>query len=299
MPPDNQNPNPEENRGGAAAQEPVIPAPENQPSTYDTFKQKKGFKDDNAVVKSYEDSEAGMHRAQNVNDTTKKQLEAAGYTVDEKGNVSQMTTQGGQPITQTSPQGQPQGQPAYPQGQPQQGQGQFNDAYGNPVYDPYTGQPINNPLDYQLSQMPISQRMGFVFNAMANQRDTQQVASNTAEAEVLASPEAKGFEEDVKKVMMQVPVAQRANKQAWTDALLKVKGARYDVDRKNWGNQGVDEFINKDTNQNIPGAEDGAGSGGAKLTTEQETTYQYYQKNHPGMFKDRAHFLKRNSNTGG
>lgn len=301
--PDNPNPNPEGNQGGAGAQNQGTPAPEgqNQATVYDSFKQKKGFKDDAAVVKSYEDSEAGMHRAQNVNDTTKKQLESAGYTIDEKGNVSQMTTQSGQAIAPTYPQA-PQGQPTYPQGQPAVGQpqqGQFNDAYGNPVYDPYTGQPINNQIDYQLSQMPISQRMGFVFNALSQQKDQQQAASNVAETEVLASPEAKGFEEDIKKVMLQVPLAQRANKQAWSDALLRVKGARYDTDRKNWGNQGVDDFVNKENTQNIPGAGDGAGSGGAKLTPEQETTYKYYAQNHPGMFKDRAHFLKRNSNTGG
>lgn len=295
--PDNSNPNPEENQGGDGAQNQGAPQGQPQENVYDTFKQKKGFKDDAAVVKSYEDSEAGMHRAQNVNDTTKKQLEAAGYTIDEKGNVSQIATQGGQSVVPQAPQG----QPTYPQGQPAVGQpqGQFNDAYGNPVYDPYTGQPINNQIDYQLSQMPISQRMGFVFNALSQQKDQQQAASNASESEVLASPEAKGFEEDIKKVMLQVPLAQRANKQAWSDALLKVKGARYDVDRKNWGNQGVDDFVNKESNQSIPGAGSGAGSGGAKLTPEQETTYQYYQKNHPGMFKDRAHFLKRNSNTGG
>lgn len=283
----NQAPNPEQ--GGAAAPEDV----------YGSFKQKKGFKDDAAVVKSYEDSEAGMHRAQNVIDTAKKQLEAAGYALDDKGSISQI---GGEGVPQEpAPAGYQQGyqQPQVPQTQAPQGQqGQFNDAYGNPVYDPYTGQAITNQVDYQLSQMPISQRIGFVVNALSQQKDQHQSMSNAAEAELMASPEVKGFEEDIKKVMNQVPLAQRANKQIWNDALLRVKGARYDNDRKNWGNQGVDEFVNKETNQGLPGIKSGTGSGGGRLTQEQESTYKYYQQNHPGMFKDRAHFLKR-TNPGG
>jgi len=293
----NLNPNPEDQGGVAApnqAGQQKQPVQQTDVNVYDSFKQKKGFKDDAAVVKSYEDSEAGMHRAQNAIDTAKKQLEAAGYIMDETGSISPANAQVGQ-----VDQGQAQGQPAYPQGQPQgQPQAQFNDAYGDPVYDPYTGQPITNQVDYQLSQMPISQRMGFVFNALSQQRDQYQSASDVAEREILASPEAKGFEDDIRKVMAQIPVAQKANKQVWADALLRVKGARYDNDRKNWSNQGVDEFINKEDNQGLPGAGAGTGAGGARLSKEQEGTYQYYAKNHPGMFKDRAHFLKRNSRTG-
>jgi len=247
--------------------------PASEPGAFDSFVEKKGFKNNDAVAKSYEEIEAAHHRTSNTFNTVKQQLEGAGYTVDEKGNVVQT----GQPPLQ-----QPQ--------QPYQQQAE-------PVYDPYTGQAITDPIALQLAQMPVGQREAFIFNAMADQREKLTNSSFKAEQEIINSPAAKGFEQDVKNVMMQVPLQQRANKESWERALFEVKGRRYDNDRQNWGKQGVDDFINKEGAQGLPPSAGGGVS--VKLTAEQETTYKWYQDNRPGTFKDKAHFLKANTPTGG
>jgi hypothetical protein len=132
---------------------------------------------------------------------------------------------------------------------------------------------------------------------MLDQREKLQASTYQAEAEVLSKPEAKGFEDDVKKVMQNLPLPQRANKQAWEDALLRVKGMRYDQAIKSAGQQGVEEFINKGS-LHVPSGQGGEG-GAASLNAEQEQIYRYYQQNHPGMFKDKASFLRATQPNGG
>lgn len=273
------------NRGEVAPVPEPVPAPIPEPApepipdpvpavgAFDSFVQKKGFKDNDAIAKSYEEIEASHHRSTNTINSVKQQLESAGYAMDDKGV-----------ITQT-------GQPAYqPPQQPYQQEVE-------PVYDPYTGKAITDPIALQLAQMPVGQREAFIFNAMADQREKLTSASFKAEQEVINSPVAKGFEQDVKNAMMQIPLAQRANKETWEKVLFEVKGKRYDTDRQNWGKQGIDDFINKEGVQGLPAS---SGSGvSVKLTPEQETTYKWYQDNQPGMFQDKAHFLKANSPTAG
>src|SRR3990167_280080 len=65
------------------------PAPTPQPSAYDTLVQKKGFKSNDDVAKSYEEVERGYSKANTARDTTKKQLEQHGYSLDDDGNVIQ------------------------------------------------------------------------------------------------------------------------------------------------------------------------------------------------------------------
>jgi hypothetical protein len=72
---------------------------------------------------------------------------------------------------------------------------------------------------------------------------------------------------------------------------------RYDQALKNAQQQGVDQFINRDSNQ-PPEGTGGRGSG-TQLDAEQEATYQWYAKNQPGLFKDRAHFAKALQPSGG
>lgn len=280
------DPNPGVNQGGAApAGTPAgsaAPAAPAQPSVYDSLKAKKGFKSDDAVATSYEEIEASYHRTKNVVDTVKQQLEAQGFTVDEKGNVIQAAgaglPAGEQPLPEAA---------AQPVAQPGAGAGQE-------VYDPYTGQVITNPQTLQIINTipdPVQRQMA-ITNLVIQQNEQFQTQAVTSADEVLSKPEAKGFETDVRKVMLKVPLAQRADKKNWEDALLRVKGVKYDEALKNAGAQGVEAFVNKETIQTIPGA---AGAGGAptNLTAEQEQNYQWYQQNKPGMFKDRAHFASR------
>lgn len=300
--PENQNLNPDPSQGGAAQGQPGAsqPAPAPQPSVYTDLKTKKGWKSDDDVAHSYMESEKELSRRQTKLDNAKKQLEAQGVTLDEQGNIVSLGAGGMHPG-----QGQPPYQP--PQGgYPNQGGGgyppsQYPPQQGQEIYDPYTGQVLTNPLDVQLAGLPLSQRMGVVVNAMMEQREKHQGAAFANEQEIINTPEAKGFEDDLRKVMMSVPLADRANKEKWKDALLRVKGARYEQDKKNWGQQSVDMHINKANAQNLPGAgAGGAGAGGVQLSPQQESAYQMYARNHPGMFKDRADFLQSAiSNTGG
>jgi len=278
-------PNPAGNlpAGGGAPQEPQGTPPP-APSIYNDLKTKKGFKDEEALAKSYVEAEQSLSKHQNITNKIKHQLESAGYIIDE--NTGEIK-QAGQPA------GQPQGYP--PAGYPQQPG--YQQPPTEPVYDPYTGQQITDPIALQLAKMPVGYREAFVFNAMQEQRERQQSAAFQADTDVLTKPEAKGFEEDVRKVMQQLPLQHRANKQAWEDALLRVKGMRYDAAMKNAGQQGVEQFLNKDIIQNPTGS--GGQGGGTSLTPDQEQTYQWYTKNQPGLFKDRTHFLKATRPDGG
>ena|SRR3990167_1188437 len=256
---------------------PATPAPQPQPSAYDTLIQKKGFKSNDDVARSYEEVERSYGKSKTSYDTTKKQLEQHGYSLDDNGNIIQVNPNAQPPVRDN--QYQQYGQPNQPYQQQQE-----------TIYDPYTGQVISNPIDMQLAQLPLSQRTAVVVNAIIAQRDQFTTAANGFASEVLSKPEAKGFEEDVRKVMAQMPIEQRAKKESWEDALLRVKGMKYDEAMKNAGRQGVDNFLNKQNSQQIPGAP-GAGDN-VKLTEEQETTFKWYQQNKPGMFKDKAHFVK-------
>jgi len=273
------NPNPE-----PAPEPSPEPAPEPQPSAFDELMAKKGFKSNDDVAKSYQEAESTLNRTQNVFNTTKQQLEAAGYTVDEKGNITAAPQ--GQPTVQPQPTQQPYQQPyqQMPQG--------YQQPQVDPVYDPYTGNMLTDPVDIQLAQLPPSQRIGAVVNLMTEQREQQSRQAFDAEQEVLNKPEAKGFEDDVRRVMTQVPLANRTKKESWEDALLKVKGMKYDDALKSAGQQGVEEFLNKDQHQQIPAGQ-GQTTGSVQLSPEEEKSYQWYAQNQPGMFKDRKHFAQR------
>jgi len=284
MPEPIQNPAGQGGAAGGQGEPPAGTPP--QPSIYSDLKTKKGFKDEEALAKSYIEAEQSLGKHQNITSKVKQQLESAGYTIDDDGNIKQA----GQPA------GQPSGYP--PAGYPQQsGYGQPAGQPAETVYDPYTGQPITDPIALQLAKMPVGHREAFIVNAMLEQREKLQTASYTAESEIMAKPETKGFEDDVRKVMQQLPLQHRANKQTWEDALLRVKGMRYDAAMKNAGQQGVDQFINREVIQ-VPAGSGGAGSG-ASLSQDQEQTYQWYAKNQPGLFKDRGHFLKATRPDGG
>ena len=276
--PDNLTPNPSGLPAGGGA----APAGEGQPqpggdiptpSVYRDLQGKKGFKNEEDLAKSYVEAEQSLGRHQNVNNKIKQQLESAGYTMDEDGNIKPAS--GGMP--------------------PAPNAGVAQDI----VYDPYTGMPLTDPIALQLARMPVGQREVFIFNAMQEQREKNQGLAFQADQEILSRPEAKGFEDDVRKVMQTLPLAQRADKKEWERALLQVKGARYDADKRNWAQNGVDDFVNKENLQNPGGTGGGGGGAEGRLTTEQETSFRWYQQNQPGMFKDRAHFARALSPTGG
>ena len=267
---DNLDPNtPVPGAGVAPAAPAGAPA---APSKYETLAQKKGFKSQEDLAGSYENLEQEHSRKTNIVDKAKKQLEAAGYTLNDDGTIEQA--------------GQPAGAPAYPpQGYPQ-GQPQ-----GEVIYDPYTGQQITDPVALQLARMPLGQREYVVANAIAEQRERQQSAAYQADSEILTKPEAKGFEDDVRKAMLQKPLALRADKNEWSRTLYEIKGKRYDTDSKNWRSQGAEDFINKEGIQGV-GGQPNVDTSGVQLSTEQEQQYRSYQKMQPGVFKTRAEFLQ-------
>jgi hypothetical protein len=260
--------------------EPVAdPAAPVEPDVYQDIMIKKKFKNNQDFAKSYMETEGAFDRLQTREVSIKQQLETQGFTLDDNGNIIQVS-QG------YENQGVPQVSQAVPPAQDTQ-----------PIYHPYTGEEITNPIDQQLARLPLHQQIGTVVNAILQQQSTFQAKAAEAEKEALSAPEAKGFEDDVKSVMQQLPLEHRANKQAWSDALLRVKGMKYDTALKANGQQAITEFINKDRIQAVPGT--GRQTDPTKLTAEQETSFQWYQDNKPGMFKDRGQFLKANDPTGG
>lgn len=275
-------PNPE-GQGQAAAGQQQNPAG-GQPSKYEQLAAKKGYKTPDDLASSYEALEPELGKSKNAIDKAKKQLESAGYTLDEDGTIRPKEQQNGY---------QAPGNGYQAPGYQAPGQGQ------NPqetVYDPYTGQALTDPMALQLARMPVGQREAFLFNVMQDQRDRQQNESYAADSEILSKPEAKGFEDDVRKAMMNKPLAQRASKQVWQDTLLQVKGARYDTDRTAWQKNGVDDFLNKEGQQGFQGSGQGSSANdGSRLSPEQEQQYQWYAKNRAGQFKDRKHFLSATS----
>jgi len=272
---DNPNPTPQ---GGQ------VPVEPQQPNPLEELKTKKGWKDEGAVAKSYTDLESTYGKTQNALNSAKQNLETQSqgmYSLDEKGGM--VLTEKGQQYQQQ--------QQYQPQGQPQQQQ--------DDIYDPYSGKAITDPATRQfLMQYGPGQREAVLFNAMADQREKQQTASFQNETEILGKDEAKGFEQDVKKVMMSLPVSQRANKEEWNRALLQVKGARYDQDKNNWSQQANDDLLNKMGNQGVPAA-GGTQGGGSSLPQGLEQQYQWYAKNRPGLFKSKEEFAKYTTPTGG
>lgn len=291
------NPNPNPNPDPAPpATDPNAPA---QPSVYTDLATKKGFKTQDDFAKNYTELEADRSRKDTTLNTVKQQLASQGMSLDDKGNIVQ--AQPAQPgVGQPVIPGQ-QGQPGQYQQQPfqQPAQPGYGQPQGDPIYDPYTGQQITNPLDLQLAQMPIGQRTAVIANAIYQQNEKHQTDADTAANEVLSQPTAKGFEDDVKKVMRQLPLQQRAVKAEWERALLQVKGAKFDQMKQNAGQDGVHKFINTQQTQNLPAGGGGGQPGGVKLTPEQEQNYQWYAQNRPGLFKDKAHFARRLQADGG
>ena len=263
---------------GQSAQQPGAVTPPVTPKPIDAFVAKKGVKSLDDIPKMYEDTEASLHRTTQKFQTAKTEIEQGTNgqkTLDDNGKVID------NPNYQHS--FQPQNQPPYQPGQPQE-----------QVFDPYTGQLITDPIALQLARMPIGQREAFLFNAFQDQREKQQQASYGAEQEVLNAPEAKGFENDVRTIMQALPLQMRADKKNWNDALLRAKGMKFDQMRQSASQEGVENFLNKQGMQPLPEAP--GATTGARLTPEQEQSFQWYQANQPGMFKDRTHFLNRYSN---
>lgn len=252
------------------------PAPA-EPDPYQEVMTKKGFKSQGDFAKSYVEAESALGREQTRVSTIKTQLESQGFTLDDNNQIVQM----------------PQGPGQYQQ---QPGQGQ-QPVQGDPIYDPYTGEELTNPTDIQLAKMPLSQRVSVVANALLDQREQLNSQASTAESEVLAQPGAKGFEAELKAEMKKLPAQYRANKQAWEQTLLIVKGRKYEDALKNNGQQAVEQFINKENAQGIPAA--GGKVSTLRLTPAQEQTFQWYDTNKKGMFRDRAHFLKVASDPNG
>lgn len=276
-----ETPNPNPNVGSQAGQSPAQSGAGQQPAAkpIDTFVQKKGIKSIDDIPKMYEDTEASLHRTNQKIQNLKQQVEQnsnGSMTVDDNGNLIQNPSF--------------QGQPNY------QGQGGQQGGYQQQevVYDPYTGQPLTDPVAIQLARMPLGAREVTVFSALLDQREKQQSMSYQAEQKVLNSPDAKGFENDVRSVMNQLPLNKRADEKEWQDALLRVKGMKFEEMRKQAGQEGVDNFLNKQSFQSMPAQ--AGGQSGVQLTQEQEQAYKWYAENQPGMFKDRQHFLSRYSN---
>lgn len=281
-------PNTNPNAGSQVGQSPAQQAGASQPAVkpIDEFVAKKKIKNIDDIPKLYEEQEASFHRANQKLQTLKQQVEQnsqGSMTVDDNGNLIQ------NPSFQP-----PQGTPGYgyqPQGGYQQNQ---PGSQQEQLYDPMLGTTINDPVLLQAARLPFGQRELFFANVALEVRENQQRQSYTIEQEVLNAPEAKGFENDVRSVMNQLPLQHRADKKQWQDALLRVKGIKFDEMRKNAGQEGVENFLSKQSIQSMPAQ--GGGQQGAQLNQEQEQAYQWYVSNQPGMFKDRQHFLSRYSN---
>lgn len=277
-----EQPNPNTPPAGAGAppagQTPPAGTPPATPSKYEQLAAKKGFKSHDDLATSYEALEPELGRSKTAIDKAKKQLESAGYTMDDDGTIK--------PIGQQQQQGQQQFQ--------QQGQYQQQ----ADIYDPYTGQIITDPMARQLASLPLGQREYTMFNFLQEQRDKQQTSSYQADSEITALPEAKGFEDDLRKAMQSEPLAVRANKEAWRNKLWQVKGQRYDSDLKNASTMGVDAFLNKAGNQGLP-ATGTTDTTGVRLNPDQEQQFRWYQQNRPGQFKDRKQFAEALSPSGG
>jgi hypothetical protein len=277
MEPNNPNPNPQVNPAAGAASAGNQPP---QPTPYEEVMKAKNFKSNDDFAKSYREAETELGRTKNVVNTVKTQVEQqsqGSLTVDDKGNV--IPKQGYVA---------PQGQPHYQSPEEQE-----------VIYDPYTGKQITDPLQLQLAKMPTGQREAFIFNAMLEHRDQLQTQSFGIESEILGSAEAKGFEEDVKKEVAAVPLQYRANKKTWEDALLRVKGRKFDEMRKNAASQGVNDFLNTQSNQGLPPA--GGGGSGSPLSPEMETSFQEYRRRFPNSkaANDRNVFLQFTKPDGG
>ena len=280
-----ENPNPTP-QGGQAPEE-QNQEEQNQASAYQELKAKKGFKDDDSVAKSYNEVEQSYGRTQNAFNTARQNIEAqsqGNYTLDDKGAM--VPTEQGKQAQQNQQYGNQQNNQQYQQ--------------QDPVFDPYTGKEVTDPVALQLARLPLGQREAYLFNAMAEQREQQQSSAYSHETEILSSESAKGFEQDVKKVMMQMPLTQRSDKGNWERALLQVKGARYDTDKSNWGQQANEGLLNKMGNQGLPQGSPG-GSKGSSLPAHIEAQYQQYHK--AGLLtkyniKNREEFVKYTNPSG-
>lgn len=266
--------------------EPVAPAPaptEPVASHYQDLAAKKGWKDTDAAAKSYTEIESTYGKTQNAFNQAKQNLESQSqgmYTLDEKGSLVQTDIGKNAQANQQLQPGQP---------------GAYDTA---PMYDPYTNQPITDPTQLQLAKMPLGYREAMIFNAMAEQRENLSRSAFQNENEILARDDVKGFEKDIRTVMMQLPLQERGKKETWEKTILQVKGARYDQDKKSFQEQGVDNFLNKSQVQPLP-ASAGSPKSGASLPPDLEKQFRMYESQRPGLFKDRADFIAHTQPTGG
>ena len=153
---------------GGAADGGQTPPVSTSPSVFNDLKTKKGFKSEEDLAKSYVEAEQNLGRHQNISNKVKQQLESAGYTMDEDGNIKPSGNREFIPTTPTN-------------------------VSQDVIYDPYTGTPLTDPIALQLARLPVGQREMFIFNAMQEQRDRNQGLSFQADQEVLTKPQTQTF----------------------------------------------------------------------------------------------------------
>lgn len=252
-----------------------------QPSIYNDLATKKGFKSQDDFAKNYTELESDRSRKDNALNQLRQTVETnsgGANTIDDKGNV--VST----------------GQPAQPQAQPQGGYGQPQGQYGQPqgqeVWDEQQQKYVTDPIEVNFARnnTPMYHRQAMIAQAVISQNEALQRKSFENDTAVLSTPEAKGFEDDVRKYMQTQPANVKANKQSWETALKIVKGTKFDELKKTMGQEAVDKFLNKASVQPVPSAGGGAAVGGVSLTPDQERTFQWYVANQPTMFKDRKDF---------
>jgi len=274
---------------------PVEPTPPQDAGdeVFTEIERTKGTRDPKAIAKMYLDEQKELSKRGTTIDKIKQQLQTLGATVDENGNI--ITGQGAPgtttptpgytpPIQTGAPVGVPPVQPPY--GQPAPTEDMY-DAYGTLVVDP-----VEKQILQQYPQSTQLQRISYVTNLQIQQDRTNQQNSETNKSKTLARDEARGYEDDIKKVMAQVPIAQHTA-EAWERAMWEVRGRRASEDIKRASAKGVDDFLNKDSLQNIP-ATGATQSDKTKLSPEDEAKFRSHQKLHANdgyAFKDRADFL--------
>ena len=253
--------------------EPVAPVEPTQPSVYNDLATKKGFKSQDDFAKNYQEVEADRSRKDNAFNSAKKNVEQQSngtLTLDDKGNIVSTGQQPQQPQ-------QPYGQQSYDQ------QGVWDEQQGKYVTDPIE-------VNFARNNTPMYQRQAMIAQAVIAQNENLQRQAFQSDSEVLSRPEAKGFEDDVRKYMQSQPANVRADKRSWETALKIVKGDKFDEIKKTMGQEAVDKFLNKASVQPVPQASGGGAPGSVALTPDQERTFQWYKTNQPSMFKDRKDF---------
>ena len=100
--------------------------------------------------------------------------------------------------------------------------------------------------------------------------------------------------------MMTQPIQSRAFAKSYENALLIVKGQKYNDAVRVAGEEAIKRMGEAGSaNLNFGGGAPSTGGEGPKLTEEQEKVWAYYQKNQPNRFKDKAEFAKYSTPTAG